>query len=233
MSGENNIGDPAFRGTSSAGLSEHCRGDGVFPAELLTGLAPLPDTGPEVRAVGASLGASSDDILTGTAATEAALRARPLADYRVLYFATHGLLPAELRCQSQPGLALSPPPQPATSKDQDGLLESGEIAALNLDADLVVLSACNTATKTGQFGGESLSSLAETFFHAGARSVLASHWPVPSAATRALMTGLFAHAEIGHAEALRQAQVSLLASPATAHPVNWAGFTLIGEGALR
>lgn len=234
------IGNPGFQGAVAGTrertpLAEHCRGDGPLPAGLLGQLAPLPDTAVELRSVAKVLNASGDDILLGGGATEAALRAKALDRYRVLYFATHGLLPAELRCQSEPGLALAPPTGAATDKAGDGLLEASEIAALRLDADLVVLSACNTASAGAGFGGEALSSLADVFFHAGARSVLASHWPVPSASTARLMTRVFernagAPAE-GFDAALRQAQLDLLADGTTAHPVHWAGFSLIG-GAL-
>jgi CHAT domain-containing protein len=158
----------------------------------------------------------------------------PLAQYRVLYFATHGLLPTALRCQSEPALVLSPPAAPAANRDADGVLDASEVAQLRLNADLVVLSACNTATAAGQFGGESLSGLAGAFFHAGARSVLASHWEVPSAQTVQLMTGLFErlgpNLNGGIAEALRQSQLALIAKPETAHPFFWAAFTLIGDG---
>ncbi|KIM00156.1 TPR repeat-contatining protein [Paramagnetospirillum magnetotacticum MS-1] len=227
------IGNPSFGGMGpkgSASLVQHCRSDGPLPAGLLGQLAPLPDTEVELRSVAKVLNASGDDILVGGGATEAALRAKSLDRYRVLYFATHGLLPAELRCQSEPGLALAPPAGGAATKAGDGLLEASEIAALRLDADLVVLSACNTASAGGGFGGEALSSLADVFFHAGARSVLASHWPVPSVSTTRLMTGLFeinAKAE-GLDTALQQAQLALLANEGTAHPVHWAGFSLIG-----
>jgi CHAT domain-containing protein len=226
------IGDPLFRAASGGAVgraSDLCRSDGPFPADLLAALPALPDTGAEVNRVGALLGAAPADVLTGANATEAAVRSRPLRDYRVLYFATHGLLPTESRCLSQPGLALSPP-QAAATKETDGLLEATEIAALKLDAELVVLSACNTATTTGQFSGHALSSLAESFFHAGARSVLATHWSVPSKPSTALMTALFRHHGTAgdYAEDLRQAQMELIRDPATAHPINWAAFTLIG-----
>jgi len=96
----------------------------------------------------------------------------------------------------------------------------------------VVLSACNTAVQGTRFGGESLSSLADIFFHAGARSVLASHWSVPSASTMAMMSEMFSRHAVnpsdGYAESLRAAQLVLNKSPATAHPLHWAGFTLIG-----
>ncbi len=228
------IGDP--RGGSAAKgattkLSGYCRGDGPVPREVLDTLPALPDTGTELRRVASLLGAGADDVLTGTNATESSWRQRSLGNYRVLYFATHALLPAELRCRTQPGLVLSPPASRATRAADDGLLEISEIAGLKLNADLVVLSACNTASAADGagdgFGGESLSSLAEAFFFAGARSVLASHWSVPSAATAELMTTLFAGGN-DIAEALRQAQLGLIRNSATAHPIHWAGFTVIG-----
>ncbi len=153
-----------------------------------------------------------------------------LGDYRVLYFATHGMLPGELHCQAEPGLVLTPGSGSSTAND--GLLTASEIATLKLNADLVVLSACNTAAGGGaKLGGGALEGLADSFFSAGARAVLASHWEVPSAATQKLMTGVFTRYASSHdlAEALRQSQLALIAQPKTAHPFNWAAFTLIGD----
>ena len=174
-------------------------------------------------------------ILLGGGASEAAVRARPLDQYGVLYFATHGLLPGELHCQAQPGIVLSPPTGAAGATNADGLLTASEIAGLRLNASLVVLSACNTAAGGGnRFGGSALEGLADSFFNAGADAVLASHWEVPSAATTSLMTGMFDNLvrDPGHdtAGALRQAQLSLIAQSATAHPFDWAAFSLIGDG---
>lgn len=228
------IGNPLFTGGDGgiSGALSRCGNGLAIPPEILAGLPPLPDTAVELRNVAKAVGAGEQDLLLGAGATEAALRARPLDQYRILYFATHGLLPTELRCQDEPALALSPPVQPATSKAEDGLLEASEIAALKLDADLVVLSACNTATGAGKFGGDSLASLADMFFYAGSRAVLATHWSIPSASTTKLMTSLFErHAtapELSYAQALRQAQLTMLADPATAQPLHWAGFSLIG-----
>ncbi|HUZ74637.1 MAG TPA: CHAT domain-containing tetratricopeptide repeat protein [Stellaceae bacterium] len=235
------IGDPDFGGTVRAGaasgldrLDNACRDAGPVPPQLLRALPPLPDTAAEVRRVAAILDADSGSILLGAAATEPNFRAMPLAQYRVLYFATHGLLPTALRCQSEPALVLTPPAEPATTRAADGVLDASEVAQLRLNADLVVLSACNTASGGGQFGGASLSGLARAFFHAGARAVLASHWEVPSAQTVQLMTGLFQrlgpNLSGGIAEALRQSQLALIARPETAHPFFWAAFTLIGDG---
>ncbi len=233
------IGNPDFQGAaagSPAGsgmnvLSHTCRGDGPIPPELLRALAPLPETAGEVRAVAQSLGGTGDAILLGAGATEAAFRGEPLDQFRVIYFATHGLLPGELSCQTQPALALSPPTTPATSKADDGSLEASEIAGLQLNADLVVLSACNTAATGTQFGGEALSGVAQAFFYAGARTLVATHWQVPSTATVALMTGMFQRlGDGGTAEALRGAQLALIDQPATANPFFWAAFTVIGDG---
>ncbi len=240
------FGNPNFAGTAPqadgsgpkvsalVALAQQCRDNGPVSADLLRALAPLPETANEVNMVARQLGADGRSVFLGRDATEAKLRSLPLDQYDVLYFATHGLLPGELRCQAEPGLALSPPANPATSKAEDGLLDATEIASLSLNADLVVLSACNTASGGGRFGGEALSGLAEAFFYAGARALLASHWEVPSAATVRLMTGLFERAgpglAHGTAESLRQSQLALLDQPATAHPFFWAAFTVIGDG---
>ncbi len=234
------LGDPLLTGAAGGTaaletLAQNCRQASAMPPALLRALAPLPDTAAEVTSVAHALGGDAGSILLGAAASEPGFRALPLDQYRVLYFATHGLLPGELHCQAEPGLVLSPPATAAASADGDGLLEAGEIAALRLNADLVVLSACNTAAAgAGRFGGGALEGLADAFFNAGARAVLASHWEVPSGATARLMTDVFRRygqdQERGLAEALRQSQLDLVGDSATAHPFYWAAFTLIGVG---
>jgi CHAT domain-containing protein len=235
------LGDPLLTGaTDAAGraaleaLALNCREAAPMQPALLRALSPLHDTAGEVSGVARALGGDVDSVLLGAAASETGLRGRPLDQYRVLYFATHGLLPGELHCQAEPGLVLSPPTSPATTTDADGLLEAGEVASLRLNADLVVLSACNTAVGGGRLGGGSLEGLADAFFNAGARGVLASHWEVPSAATAVLMEDVFRRygedRARGLAEALRQAQLDLARVSATAHPFYWAAFTLIGAG---
>jgi CHAT domain-containing protein len=232
------VGNPEFEGNGRGNrsgleaLATHCGGNGPIPAAMLRALAPLPETAAEVRQVAQTLGAGPDALLLGARATEAAFRAEPLDQFRVLYFATHGLLPGELSCQTQPALALSPPTVPATSRSDDGLLDASEIAGLRLNADLVVLSACNTAEGGTKFGGEALSGVAQAFFFAGARTLVASHWEVPSVPTVALMVGMFQRLGVGGgtAEALRQSQLALIAQPRTANPFFWAAFTVLGDG---
>ena len=208
--------DPAFGGDgtdrrSVAEAANLCRqGEPIDPA-VLRGLPRLRESADEVKRIAAALGAGSDAVVTGAAATERRVRESDLARYRVVAFATHGLLPGELRCQAEPALALTPPATP--TKGEDGLLDASEVATLKLDADWVVLSACNTAGPDGTLGGESLSGLARAFFYAGARALLVSHWAVASGPTVDLTTAMFAaqarDSSIGKAEALRRAQIAL------------------------
>lgn len=236
------FGDPTLAAPSRAGattafaqLTGACRQDAPMPADLLMALTSLPDTASEVRNVARVLNAEDNSLFLGARANETNLRAQDLSRYRVLYMATHGLLPGELKCQGEPGLVLTPPAGAAKTRAEDGLLEASEVAALTLNADLVVLSACNTATGGSRFGGESLSGLSEAFFHAGARNMLISHWQVPSAATSELMSSLFASLgpamTTGSADALRAAQLGMIGKAATAHPFFWAAFVVMGDGA--
>ncbi len=227
---------PGSAGEGLSALGRECRTGAPVDPALLRALAPLPETADEIRSIGRQLGATPDSLLTGAAVTKAAVRGLSLRDYRVLYFATHGLLPGELRCQAEPGLALAPPAGMPKDTADDGLLTASDVALLRLNADLVVLSACNTAGGDGRFGGESLSGLAESFFFAGARNILVTHWQVPSEPTVALMQGLFAGALDGGkadaAGALARSQMALAARTGTGHPFFWGAFTVIGDGVL-
>ena len=235
------FGDPSIGlQTSAADAPLHagsvtCRESGPAPASLLLGMSALPETAQEVKRISALFGPQSVSYLREQA-NEAKLHSLALQDYRVLYFATHGLLPGELKCQSEPALVLTPPTLAAKTRSEDGLLEASEISALRLNADLVVLSACNTAGAGGKFGGEALSGLAEAFFYAGARNLLVSHWQVPSAATAQLMTRTFEHLgpELAHgaAKSLQLAQVKMWDKTETAHPFYWAAFVLVGDGGV-
>jgi CHAT domain-containing protein len=133
-----------------------------------------------------------------------AVRRAPLSDYRVVYFATHGLVAGEIKGLAARALTL--PKQP--SETDDGLLTASEVAQLKLDADWVVLSACNTIAGDKP-GAEALSGLARAFFYAGARALLVSHWAVDSNAAMRLATSTFdimkSDPSLGRAEALRRA----------------------------
>jgi CHAT domain-containing protein len=213
----------------------------VESAKLLAGLPPLPYARKELDAARALLGANASDELLGPVFTaDAVLKAR-LKDYRILQFATHALLPAELRCQSEPAIITSAPPNAPSASG--ALLTASQVVGLDLDADLVVLSACNSGGPGGTTAGESLSGLARAFFYAGARSLEVTHWSVNDQVAAFLVADtlrrLRENPNLGIAGALRDAQVAMLADagkglPAEiAHPFFWAPFAVIGEGGER
>ena len=216
----------------------------VLDSADLAKLPRLPDTADEVREIARALKADPDkDVFVGPAANEHVVKTMPLADRRVIAFATHGLVPGELNGLAEPALALSAPQ--VARVDGDGLLSMGEVLSLKLNADWVVLSACNTAAGDGA-GAEAVSGLGRAFFYAGARALLVSNWPVETTSARALTTDLFrrqaANPALSRAEALRQAELALIDSdglidPEThkvafsyAHPIFWAPFSLVGDG---
>ncbi len=202
-------------------------------ADAVRSLQPLPETTDEACAIAAALGADASALYLGAAATEATVKqlsaSGALAQTSVLHFATHGLISGELQGLSEPAIVLTPP---ATSTpDDDGLLTASEVSTLKLDADWVILSACNTASSDG--GGEALSGLARAFFYAGARALMVSHWPVNSDSAVRLASGaveaLTAEPAIGRAEALRRAMVAEIArGGVAADPANWAPFIVVG-----
>jgi CHAT domain-containing protein/tetratricopeptide (TPR) repeat protein len=200
-------------------------------AAALRELAPLPEARGELAAIAARLGADpAGAVLTGKEATRAAFLARQPGRYRILAFATHGLISGEIRGLREPALVLS-----ADGADL-GLLTDADIAALRLNADLVVLSACDTAASDGKPGGEGLSGLARAFFYAGAQALLVSQWPVYSAVAAQLTPRIFANLaaapQEGRDGALRRAMLAVMRQPSFAHPLFWAPFELVGLPAV-
>lgn len=219
--------------------------EGVDSAEL--GLLPrLPDTADELKSIALALQADPSKVLfLGKDATESAVKTMNLSGFRILAFATHGLIPGELNGLTQPALALSSPA--VTGEGGDGLLTMEEILGLKLDADWVILSACNTGAGAGA-GAEAASGLGRAFFYAGTRALLVTNWSVHSQSARQLVTDLFKRQaddpKLSRSEALRQAAMALVDGPgylnsegktefAYAHPLFWAPYTIIGDGGLR
>jgi CHAT domain-containing protein/tetratricopeptide (TPR) repeat protein len=219
---------------------------GVTPVEIRGGLAqvshikmqaPLPETTDELCAVAHALKTDTGELRLGASATEHEVKALnasgQLAQYRIVHFATHAALAGELEGASEPGLILTPPD--TATEDDDGYLSASEIAGLKLDADWVILSACNTAAGDAK-SAQALSGLARAFIYAQARALLVSHWSVDSAATVKLITTamreMASDAKVGRAEALRRSMLALInkAEPKNAHPSYWAPFIVVGEG---
>ena len=203
--------------------------------DKVRGLPELPETSDELRLIAKYLNSTEDDLYLRERASETELKSADLSNIRVLAFATHGLVGGELSGLAEPALVLTPPEK--GSDLDDGLLKASEIAQLKLNADMVLLSACNTASGE-KLGAEGLSGLARAFIYAGARSLLVSHWSVDSFAAAKLTTGLFealeADPEMGRAEALQNSMMSLASDDENSHyshPAFWAPFSLIGEGA--
>jgi CHAT domain-containing protein len=229
--------ETAARNLATGAYTDFWQGAGIDRVKLARALPPLPDTADELNAIARSLGVAAGDIHLGRDASETTLKQAPLADYRIVYFATHGLVAGDVKGLAEPSLALSIPKQP-TELD-DGLLTSSEVAQLRLNADWVVLSACNTIAGDKP-GAEALSGLARSFFYAGARALLVSHWAVESDAATRITTATFdvlsSDPKLGRAEALRRAMLAYLndrSSPRNAYPAFWAPFALIGEGGAR
>jgi CHAT domain-containing protein len=234
----------AFRG--------QCAARAANLREAFASLRPVGSA--EIAAAQGAMGAGAEAVERG-AFTDAvlddpkALGGR-LRNFAVLHFATHGLKEGELDCDSPPALVTSI----ADTPDSDGLLSFEEIAGMSLDANLVALSACNTAASTssaraGQSGfrnevgqAATLNGLARAFMVAGSRAVLTTHWAIPDSfrtrdgrtieASTRLISRMFAGgAATPMGDALRQAQVTMINNPDTSHPYYWGAFMLVGDGA--
>lgn len=211
-------------------------------------LVSLPETEDEVLKVATALNVSrKGNVFLGNAANEKRVKNMDLKNRRVIMFATHALLPGDLDGLVQPAIALTSPTVAKGTGKNDGLLTMGEVMGLELNADWVVLSACNTGGASGK-GASAISGLGQAFFYAGARSLLVSHWPVETTSAKEITTGLFdrqtKNKSLTRAMALNLTINELIDSKtfkdakgksvyAYSHPVFWAPFTVVGDGAGR
>jgi CHAT domain-containing protein/tetratricopeptide (TPR) repeat protein len=236
------FGDPLLQGKAELrggdNAPQRSRGVQENRAEV-TKLARLPGTAEELESMRKAFGAPSNSVYLRIRATEGALKQLDLSSVSILAFATHGLLGGTLAGVAEPALVMTPPKR-VTELD-DGLLTSSEAAALKLNADWVILSACNTAAGDGTDSAPTLSGLARSFLFAGARSLLVSHWPVLDSVAKQLTVEAVRLKQInpslGRAEALQQAMRSVRNNSSHdhdenwAHPAAWAPFSLVGDGA--
>ncbi len=197
---------------------------------------PLPESADELRNIAKVLGAPPTAVKLGKDATERAVKTTKLDGYRIVHFATHALVAGEtakFTDMAEPALVFTPPQVP--SDEDDGLLTSSEIAStLKLNADWVILSACNTAAGEKP-GAEALSGLARAFFYAGAKSLLVSNWYLDSKAAVQLTTRTVQAMEqektMLPAEALRRAMLEFVDNPKSGddpYPGVWAPFMVVG-----
>ncbi len=203
-------------------------------AQDLAGLPELTDATVELNASRNVLGAAPNTLLTGAAFTAATVEKAPLKQYKVLHFAAHGLLPTDLACQSEPAIVTS---AAQGAPDASGaLLTAARIERLDLDAELVILSACNSGGAGDKSSGESMSGLARSFFAANARALLISHWSladeVPTVLVPEALSDMGKQPNLGIAGALRVAQLHWIASRKGpyAHPTFWGALAVFGDG---
>jgi CHAT domain-containing protein/tetratricopeptide (TPR) repeat protein len=243
------VGNPVLGDTTSErgrargrGISQQIRirpgrlRDGGVLADLssMRSLSSLPGTAVELEAVRLALGAPQSSLLTADRATEPNVRSARVYEARIMLFSTHGLTATEATGVGEAGLVLTPPDGEARDGD-DGFLAASEVTTLRLDADWVILSACNTATGDG-IDNPGLGPLARAFFYAGARNLLASHWPVSDDVAPILITRTLELERDGssRADALSRAMreirmnTSQDATDSWAHPFYWAPFVLVG-----
>ncbi len=220
-------GSPTRNGASIANVSE------------LRKMARLPGTATELTAMWEAFGRPANALHLADQATEDFVRTQNL-DANIIAFATHGLLAGDISGTAEPGIVLTPPLH--ASESDDGYLSASEISALKLNADWVILSACNTAAGDGSEGAPGLSGLARSFFYAGARNLLASHWPVRDDVAAKLTVRTISIArdnpQLSRAQAFQQAMRETRNDKSAdsdadtwAHPSAWAPFSLIGGGA--
>ena len=234
------FGDPQFSTGVVSAAPKQVRG--LLRADALTGsgnkysaMPPLPETRDEIVAIAKALGADAGkNTFFGLSASRAQVMKSSLRDYRVIAFATHGMKAGDVANLSQPALAMAATQNP----DESPFLTLDDVLKLKLAAELIVLSACNTASDDGA-SEEAISGLGRGFFFAGARSMLVTHWAVESRSAQVLVTSFFtqtatAQDKTSRAERLRQAQLEMIAGKVDAryrHPSFWAPYALIGDSA--
>jgi CHAT domain-containing protein len=217
------------RAVRSADLSQ----PHVDPVTYAT-LPPLPETRDEVLALARLMKSNAaTDVLLGDKATRLSVLessdSGQLKSKKLVVFATHGLLAGDLPGLSEPALAMAS----SGSRDESPLLTLQDVLGLRMNADWVILSACNTAGADGK-NEEALSGLARGFFYAGAKSLLVTHWSVESESAMMLTTETFkvygAESQVTRAQSLQRGMLKVMQDARYGHPAYWAPYALVGEG---
>lgn len=208
---------------------------GALDGKALAELPKLAESVDEMKGLAGILGEASSTLWLGPEADERKFKGDALRGYGTIALATHGFLADEVQGVREPSLMLALAPG---AKDRyDGILTATEIAGLALDADLVILSACNTAAADGRPRAETFTGLTQAFFTAGARALMVSHWPVMSGAAVQLSVGTVRRAHADRQSLARSLQLAMqaarkegAANAIEAHPSYWGPFVIVGDG---
>ena len=230
------VGNPALASsrTDLRGLKLVSAGGTIQNTSRLNSLPSLPDTETEIRELaGYYLSEPQSTLLFGKDASETQLNSLDLRQYGAIAFATHGLLSSDIPGLDEPALVLSPPNQP--SLIDDGLLTASEISEMDMRANLVILSACNTNVEDLN-SGSALTNLSNAFMLAGASSIMATHWSVESNIATFLTTRTISRLKNRPADGLAGAVNHAIGlareKPEWQHPFFWAPFSVYGDNAL-
>jgi len=225
------VGNPILRGNNQNLSKGFIRSSGSIRGNLLNSikkLAPLPETALELEEISKMF--QKSELLLADKATEISIYNKDLTNFDVISFATHALVSNEIKNVYEPALVLTPVDE--LNKSNDGLLTASEVSKLDLDADIVVLSACNTASSINSSSGEGLTGLANSFFEAGAKSLFVSYWSVISDAAKEITTNIFSQKNNSRsfAHKHRESVIKLLNSSdlLKSNPKYWAPFSVIG-----
>jgi len=230
------IGNPKLVGNSVAeglgSIASIFKGSLEVDVDAINRLPRLPQSRQELELLSNVFGEEQSTIFSGKEATETNLKALDLTQFRTIAFSTHALVTGQLKGLEEPALVLTPPKKP--SDLDDGLLVSSEVMELQLNADLIILSACRTAADDGTAYAKPLSGLAHAFMYAGAKALLVTHWAAESEASSRLTTKFGYYSTlpgIDASVALKKARQDLIYSdePMYAHPMFWAVFFLVGD----
>ena len=234
------FGDPNIKGTKTAKSSDFkdilelefskvfTRG-GNIDLKYLKMFPELPETADELKRISKKFDQNSKLYLRDDF-NENNITSINFDNYKVVSFASHALVVGEIDGLSEPSIVLSLPKK--ITNNDDGLLTASEIINLNINSDLVILSACNTASSDGNANSEALSGLANSFFYSGAKSLIVTHWSVISKTSVDLMVDTFDFLKKSEGDlsaALMKSKIKMLKNPDTNHPIYWAPYTLVGR----
>ena len=205
---------------------------GKVKIEYLRFLPELPETETELNIISQKF-KNQSKLFTGINFTEANVKKFNFSNYKIINFASHALVAGEIEGLAEPAILTSIPNK--IIGNDDGLLTTSEIAKLKINSDLIILSACNTASSDGKPLSDGLSGLANAFFYSGSKSLLVTHWPVISESTVNFISNLFDFIETSDddvAKALQKSKIQMINSKSYSHPIYWAPYILVGRSKI-